>query len=182
MADARVSVAYANMCQFGMTSHIDVKDGPRGPVAKPTGFLTSGWAMVRALSRRCRDGHAYVPLVGGRASACQQYPPALCEAMCRGIAKQKAYEAGGDIVTGALDRKMLCSLMSRVVDPIRGRKIRVHCNARAAARSIGEWNEYWIDNVHEADGGCDAFGTRIGDGTAEMRKQIDSLCQKPGVI
>ena len=37
MKDPRVSVAYANMCQCGMTTHIDVRGGARGPVAKPTG-------------------------------------------------------------------------------------------------------------------------------------------------
>ena len=36
-SDARVKTAYANLCRFGMTSHIDKKDGDRGLVAKPTG-------------------------------------------------------------------------------------------------------------------------------------------------
>ena len=45
LEDVRVSVAYANMCQFGMTTHIESRHGPRGPVAKSTGFTTSSWAV-----------------------------------------------------------------------------------------------------------------------------------------
>ena len=53
-----------DMCQFGMTSHIDVRHGPRGPVAKPTGFMTSSWTLYNELSKPCRDpSHVHVPLV-----------------------------------------------------------------------------------------------------------------------
>ena len=76
-ADPRVNVAYADIFQFGMTTHIDIKDGPRGPVAKPTGFMTSSWTLHEELSKTCRDSHEHVALVGERAAACQVYPPAL---------------------------------------------------------------------------------------------------------
>ena len=181
MSDPRVQIAYTNMCQFGMTTHIDIKDGPRGPVAKPTGFMTSGWAMFEELNRKCKDNHVHIPLVGGRASACQQYPSALCEAICRGVAKQKAFDAGGDVSTGIMSRGSLCSLMTRVIEPCIGRKIRMHCGSRPAARPVGEWREYWVDNVHEPEGGCDAFGARVGNGTEEMKKQMDSLYERQGM-
>ena len=71
MKDPRVSVACANMCQFGMSTHIDLRDGARDPVAKPTGFMTSSWTVYEELNKKCRDTHIHVPLVGGRASACQ---------------------------------------------------------------------------------------------------------------
>ena len=143
--------------------------------------MTSAWAIYEELSRKCRDKHVHVPLMSGRASACQQYPPDLCAAICRGIAKQKAFEAGGDITTGAMSQKSLYSLMSHVIDPVPGRKVRVHCTARPAGRPLGQWNEAWIDNVHEPDGGCDAFGARVGDGTMEMRKQMASLYERGGM-
>ena len=137
--DSRVSIAYANMCQFGMTTHIDVRNGPRGPVAKPTGFLTSSWAICNELSRKCKDGHTHVPLVGGRAAGAQVYPPALCEAICRGIAKQKAWDVGGTKIAGSMDKKQLCSLLTRIVDPKVQSKLRRHSQSRPAARPIGEW-------------------------------------------
>lgn len=43
--DLRIFVAYGNMCQFDMTAHIDTRHGPRGLVAKPTGFCTSSWTV-----------------------------------------------------------------------------------------------------------------------------------------
>ena len=168
-SDPRVNVAYANLCQFGMTTHIDVKDGPRGPVAKPTGFMTSSWTMHEELSKKCHDGHQHVPLVGGRAAACQVYPPALCAAMCRGIVRQKAVDAGGTTTTGSKDRKQLMSLMDRIMNPIPGKRIRIHSASRPAGRPIGHWPECWVDNVHEFDGGEDVIGDKPRDGIAEMR-------------
>ena len=79
--DPGVSVAYANMVQFGLTTHVDVRDSPRGPVAKATVFMTASWTVCKELNKKCRDAHVHVPLVGGRASACQEYPPAFCAAM-----------------------------------------------------------------------------------------------------
>ena len=36
MSDPSVSLVYANMCQSGKTTLVDVRDGPRGPVAMAT--------------------------------------------------------------------------------------------------------------------------------------------------
>ena len=92
-----------------------------------------------------------------------RYFPALCAAMCRGLAKQKAYSAGGDTATGSCNRKQLLSLMTKVVDPVFGRKIRIRNQHRPVARLVGEWSIHWIDNVHEHDGGSDDHSTRPCD-------------------
>jgi hypothetical protein len=120
-------------------------------------------------------------LVGGRASACQVYPPALCMAMCKGIAKQKAWDTGGVVSTGAMEKKSLMSLMSRVIDPVVGKKLRVHSKSRPAGRPVGEWLSHWVDNVHEPDGGEDLFGGRPRDGIDIMKKHMDALYHSNGM-
>ena len=86
--------------------------------------------------------------------------------MCRGIAKQTAHIAGGDTATGPCDRKQLLSLMTKMVDPVPGRKIRIHNRHGPVARPIGEWSTHWVNNVREHDGGSDDHGTRPSDGVA----------------
>ena len=99
-----------DMCQYGMTSHIDGKNGPMGPVLKPTGMLTNSWCLQRELSLRCPRNHDHVHLVGGRASAAQEYPKALCEAICRGIPAQKAADLSYRFTTVPLCEKKISSL------------------------------------------------------------------------
>ena len=181
MEDSRVSVAYANMCQFGMTTHVDVRQGPRGPVAKPTGFMTSSWTLYNELSKPCRDStHSHVPLLGGRAANCQVYPPALCEAMCRGIAKQRAWDAGGVVCSGSLGKAQLYSLMTRIVDPKVAEKLRPHCRQRPAARPIGDWPGRYVDHLHEPHGGCDLHGGNVGNGVEVLQQHMDALYQRGG--
>jgi hypothetical protein len=181
MEDPRVSVAFANMCQFGMTSHVDVRHGPRGPVAKPTGFMTSSWTLYNELSKPCRDlTHKHVALVGGRASQCQVYPPALCEAMCRGIAKQQAWDAGGVVSSGSLGKAQLYSIMTRIVDPRVASKLRPHCLHRIAARPIGEWPGHFVDHLHEPHGGCDLHGANVRDGVEMLQLQMSALYERGG--
>ena len=95
--------------------------------------------------------------------------------MCRGIAKQKAYSAGGDTATGPCSRKQHIPLMTAVVDPVPGRKIRIHNRHWPVAGPIGELSIHWVDNVHGHDGGSDDHGTRPCEGVAEMNGQMSAL-------
>ena len=65
------------------------KDGPRGLVKKPTGFITSS-RVAAQLNLQCDGSHSHVHLVGGRAAAAQVYPDELCRAILRGVARQKS--------------------------------------------------------------------------------------------
>ena len=56
---------------------------------KPTRFMTNSWSIGRELRRKCDGTHPHQPLVDGRAKGAARYPPALCRAICRGIAKEK---------------------------------------------------------------------------------------------
>ena len=40
-----------DMCQFGMATWIDKKGGEEGAVLKPTGFMTSSWAVADELGK-----------------------------------------------------------------------------------------------------------------------------------
>ena len=56
---------------------------------KPTKFMTNSRSIGRELSRMCDREHIHQPLVDGRARHAARYPPALCKAICRGVAKEK---------------------------------------------------------------------------------------------
>ena len=64
------------------------RDGPRGLVKKPTGFITSSRCVAAQLNLQCDCSHAHVHLVGGRAAAAQVYPDELCLAIPRGVVRQ----------------------------------------------------------------------------------------------
>ena len=97
-----VAIAQGHMYQFRMTSHIDRRGGEVGLVKKPTGFMTSSQFLLRELDKKCPGGHQHVPLVGGRAAAAQVYPDMLCEAICRGVVRQKKHDQSGLVTTGKL--------------------------------------------------------------------------------
>ena len=80
-----------------------------------------------------------------------------------------------------MEKKSLMSLMSHVIDPVVGKKLRVHSKARPAGRPIGEWLSHWVDNVHEPDGGEDLFGGRPRDGIEIMKKHMDALYHSNGM-
>lgn len=79
----------SHMCRFGMQSTLEDRV-TMAPVAKPTRWLTSSRHVAEALNRRCLGGHRHAVLVSGRASAAQVYPKALCQAIVKGIAAQRA--------------------------------------------------------------------------------------------
>ena len=82
-----------------MESHVASKNGIMGPVLKQTGMLTNSWCLQRDLSLGCTTNHEHVHLVGGRAAAAQEYPKKSCEAICRGIADQRANDLSRKFTT-----------------------------------------------------------------------------------
>ena len=121
-----------------------------------------------------------MPLVGGRASDAQIYPPDLCDAMCRGIAKQKGWDAGRSVDSAKMSKGQLSSLMSKIVDTEVIKKLRIHSRAAPATRPIGGWRAHWIDHMHEPDGGEDGIGCeRLG--IPELEKHMSALYSRNGV-
>ena len=84
MSHLTVGIVQGHVCRFRMTTHIETKNGARGLVGKPTGFLSSSRCVRPELNKKCTGGHSHVPLVGGRATGAQVYPQLFCEAICRG--------------------------------------------------------------------------------------------------
>ena len=91
--DPRVQVAYADQCQFGLTSKIRAGSDERGRAKKPTGFVSISWAIAKRLRRSCQHDHVHVKLERGRAKSAALYPDELCMAMCRGLKDQIDYDA-----------------------------------------------------------------------------------------
>ena len=97
-----VNIYQGHMCQFRMMSHVDRPGGEMGLVKKPTGFMTSSKHITSEPYKRCDGGHAHVSLMSGRAAAAQVYPDMLCEAICRGVVKQKKFDDSNTVATGKL--------------------------------------------------------------------------------
>ena len=89
------------------------------PVKKPTGFSSNSWAIMRELNRLCHDkSHVHVPLMGGRAAGAQVYPGKLCEAICRGLARQKDYDGKGLVCTIGLSKSQTSDIILAMMKEI----------------------------------------------------------------
>lgn len=75
-----------DFCSLGMTSTNELG---QAPVKKRTRIITKCSALAEELRRhQCTRDHRHLPLVHGRASACQEYPIECCKAVCRAVASQ----------------------------------------------------------------------------------------------
>ena len=165
------------MCRFGMTSHVDARGGPRGLVKKPTGFMSSSKHILDQLDRRCTGDHEHVHLMGGRAAAAQEYPPALCEAIIKGILKQNNHDRQNHVST----QIMTAGELKSFVHSLGGGHI---CSVREIAKKTTagvRWPDHWLDPVHEEDGGCDKFGLRPQAGIEILREELDALVFRDGI-
>ena len=59
-----VKFVQGHMCRFRMNTHVETKDGRRGLVKRPTGFMSSSCCGRNKFNKKCTGGHAHVPLVG----------------------------------------------------------------------------------------------------------------------
>lgn len=113
--------------------------------------MTSSAHIANRLDRCCPGNHEHVHLMGGRAAAAQESPPALCEEINKAFFDQKK-----------ADRRISTAEMSSVgvrdfVHALGGGHI---CSVREMRdeQSAGvECPDHWIDPVHEEDGGCDVL-------------------------
>ena len=108
-----VQWARADLCEYGLETQ-DAQ-GTLVPAKKPTGFLTNSWCMADELSKRCSGLHQHQHLMGGRAAAAAEYSVELCEAMCRGLRRQKDYDASGKASTRSLTRGEVKMVLGQLV-------------------------------------------------------------------
>ena len=104
--DKRVMVAMVDQCRFGLTT--TDKDGEEGPARKRTGFISSSWTVIDELHGTCDGLHEHHNhLIDGRAKEAAIYPPRLCRAISRGIARQQMIDDTGSYSSPTLCRRQL---------------------------------------------------------------------------
>jgi hypothetical protein len=166
-----------------MTSHIEHRGGEEGLVKKPTGFMSSSKFTLEELDKKCRGGHEHVPLVAGSAAGAAIYPQMLCEAICRGVAKQKSYDRGSMITIGKMTYTGLKSFVRHVCD-LQGssrnavEQILSTSMKDGVHRPTGDYPDHWLDYWHEEDGGDDQRGVRPQIGATLLKKEMDGLSFK----
>ena len=178
LADPRVFTVETHMCRFGMTSHIRERDGPRGLVKKPTGFMTSSRCIAAQLDSRCDGSHEHVHLVGGRASAAQVYPDELCRSILRGVVRQKAEDGRVDSIavptmSSLQIQGFISSLSNFEIGSVR--------ELVKMTKPIGSWPDHWVDMMHERDGGDDILGPRPQNGIELLQSELDALTMRNGI-
>ena len=142
-----VMIAMVDQCRFGLET--SGEDGSIGPARKRTGFMSSSWTVIEELDGACNGLHKrHNHLIDGRAKEAEVYPPELCRAICRGVARQKAIDESGAYSSAPMSERQLSTVMS---------------NCR------------WKDDVHEEEGGYDRIGPRQQDGRNIMKEETGKL-------
>ena len=108
-----VESVVGDMCMYALTTLSEDRQ-TMVPAKKPTRFMGNGKCIMSELSTRCDKTHTHQPLMGGRASRAQEYSYELCCAMCRGFARQKAYDRSGKACTHMMQTKALKSFIHSV--------------------------------------------------------------------
>ena len=115
------------------------------------------------------------------------YPQALCEAMIRGIAKQKKMDHGVNMVvnTGKMNTEHIKMFTSQLCS------IQLHASSAISTimsvrhkdgitRPSGDYPERWTDEWHEEDGGDDVRGDRPQMGVALLKADMVGSSLKAG--
>eukprot|EP00973_Karenia_brevis_P000364 52380-Karenia_brevis.AAC.1 len=88
LEETGVRIAKFDMCMFGMKT-VDDKGNP-AHARKRTAIMTNSIHIAREITIKgqCDGKHKHAPLIGGRAKACEVYPPRFCKSICRGMRQQ----------------------------------------------------------------------------------------------
>ena len=73
-----VYVCNFDMCRYGMRVNRELNK-------KVTTMITNSEEVAAELQLVCEGGHVHEILMGGRAAKAAEYPPALCQAIIRGL-------------------------------------------------------------------------------------------------
>ena len=87
-ADPRVYTVVTDQCMFDQQV-INRNGQIEGLAKKRTRFLTNSKHIADELNRQCDGSHSHVQLVGGRAAQTAKYTVKMCQAICRGIRREK---------------------------------------------------------------------------------------------
>ncbi len=95
-----VITVHTDMCEFGLTTTDAMGEAP---AKKPTRFLTNSPMVAEQLDVRCKGNHRHAHLIVGRVVAAAQYTDRLCEAIVRGVIRQKKLDGGAMAKLGSLN-------------------------------------------------------------------------------
>ena len=87
-----VSTIITDQCMFELRTW--GTDGKPAIAKKKTRSMSNANEILLAISRKCDGSHVHQPLLDGRAGFAAIYPPALCQAMCKGLVKQLHMKKG----------------------------------------------------------------------------------------
>ena len=133
---------------------------------------------------KCTGDHAHVPLVGGRAAGAQVYPQMLCDAICRGVARQQREDASMG-VSGRMSADEVRSFVHYTCnlnedDKSSIQKIQSITDTEDGAAPAGAYPEHWVDNWHELEGGNGLNGSRPQCGVTLLQADMNGLSFKSG--
>ena len=143
---------------------------PRGcTISCPHVCVYAFCLCVCVLSLKCPKNHEHVKLVGGWASAAREYPKGLCEAICRGLAAQKAVDRSRRFITLPLASKRIGSLSLLCCEAPGG--LGNHDWPGAVETPVCSYPVNWTDGIHDHDGHLlrPAPGDRSGRGDIDRR-------------
>ena len=100
MRHPALDVSQGRMCQFEMATHVANRGGEMGLVKRPTGFMASSRCLIDELNKECEGCHDHVLLIAGSAAGAASYSELLCEAICRGVARQNRFDNSKTVTTG----------------------------------------------------------------------------------
>ena len=84
-----VEITRADQCMYGLKTWSKDRTVMDTPAKKTTKFMTNSSAVAEERKKRCDGNHQHQELTDGRAQKAAIYPPALCEAICKGIKKER---------------------------------------------------------------------------------------------
>ena len=142
-----------------------------GLLLTSTGFVASSRCIADELGKCCRCDHAHVRLEGGRASAAQVYPQALCEALLRGVVEQHQQDASSLIQVPAMRDYHVKPCLS-YIGGLGSDLVRQH---GGVGKPVGEWPSHRVDPIHEEPGGDDEIGLPTQSGIHILREDTDAL-------
>ena len=149
--DSRVSITRTDMCRFGMKAVGPDDGGKEGPVKKPTGFMGTSWCVAEELGKTCRGDHTHVQLMGARRAAkAAVYPDELCDAIAKGVIRQKTLDERGTRSSPTLGRNELKSMIKKMCGRDKMAMSLIQ-NFQGGVKPRGEWPKEWVDVGHEDD-------------------------------
>ena len=150
-----------------MNSQIETKNGQRGLVKKPTGFLSSSRCVRQELDKKCTGDHVHV------------------QATCRGVARQQREDASLGVSAGKLSADEVRSFAHYICNLNEGersgiQRIQSITETKDGAAPIGGSPEHWVDSWHELEGGNDLYESRPQYGASLLQAETNGLSYKSG--